>query len=211
MNRFRSAPGALLFVALLASAPSVSFAQGAKKPSAPPATPPNPPASGRPAVTWKLDNGLEVAFLRSTRTPLVSVQVWYRVGSREEAPDKRGTARLLQLLAFEGSEHVRAGDHARLVRAYGGFVNAGTSEDATFFQNTVPAEYLDLALHLEADRMRGLVLREPVLDAHRAALDGELRRADQAPLTRGLRLFLEAAYKRHPYRWSAGGRAEDLG
>jgi zinc protease len=114
------------------------------------------------------------------------------------------------MLAFEGSEHVRAGDYARLVRAYGGFVNSGTSEDATFFQDTLPAEYMDLALRLEADRMRGLVLREPTLVAQRAALEAELKRSEQVALTRGLRGFLEAAFKRHPYRWSASGRLEDL-
>jgi zinc protease len=162
------------------------------------------------AVTWKLDNGLQVAFLHSARSPLVSVQVWYRAGSKEEPPDRRGTARLLQSLAFEGSLHVRPGDHARLVRACGGFVNAATSEDATYYQETVPAQYLDLALRLEADRMRELRLNDRVLEAHKSALAAELKRNESAGVSRGLRGFLEVAYTVHPYRWTADGRLEDL-
>jgi zinc protease len=161
-------------------------------------------------TTFSLDNGLEVAHARIGRVPLVSVQLWYRAGSRDEKPDRRGTARMLQALMFEGSERVRPGDHARFVHDLGGFARALTSEDATFYENTLPREYLDFAMALEAERMQHLTIRDGALETVRRGLAAELRQQEQGPLARGFASFLEAAFTQHPYRWTAAGASADI-
>jgi zinc protease len=94
------------------------------------------PAKGKSALAlptlerFKLDNGLEVAFMPLSGAPAVSVQVWYRAGSKDEARDRRGSAHMFEHMMFKGSQHVRSEDHERVLSALGGYVNAATNEDA---------------------------------------------------------------------------------
>jgi predicted Zn-dependent peptidase len=100
-----------------------------------------------------LDNGLRVVVSPTPGLGVVAVNLWYDVGSRHEEPHRQGFAHLFEHLMFQGSRHVRAGDHFALLQGNGGSLNATTSFDRTNYFEAMPAGVLDLALWLEADRM----------------------------------------------------------
>lgn len=164
--------------------------------------------------TWTLPNGLQVAYVPLHRAPVVSVQVWYRAGSKDEPSNRRGLARVVQHGLFEGSAHVRPGDHQAYLAGVGGYADATTIEDATALQNLVPSHYFDLVMRLEADRMRGadrgVAWRPELMKAARSEATQDLARASSDPLKQGVWPFLELVYQRHPYAWESVGRAEDI-
>lgn len=166
-----------------------------------------------PIETFQLTNGLRVAYIHVEGAPVVAVQVWYRAGSKDEPRDRRGTARMFEQLMFEGSTHVPAGAHARYLTGVGGVATAQADEDSTHFVDTVPAEYLDLAIHLEADRMRDLVFRKQAIDDARATLAAQMH-DEQASAgwleTKAYEQFLAFAYTKHPYAWTADGEGGSL-
>jgi zinc protease len=159
---------------------------------------------------FDLENGLQVAFMHVDTAPVVSVQVWYHVGSKDEPRNRRGSAHMFEHIMFKGSDHVKPEDHARLVNELGGYVNAHTTEDATFYHQTLPAEYMDFALELEAERMRHLLFRKEMIDTEREVVKEEIRQDENNPVTVGFLRFLELAYTKHPYAWTAGGTIADL-
>jgi zinc protease len=202
---------ALAAAALAALAPAAAAAPPAK-PAAPPAkTGAGSSALALPALErFRLDNGLEVAFLPLPGAPAISVQVWYHVGSKDEPRDRRGSAHMFEHMMFKGSQRVRAEDHARSVSRIGGYVNAVTNEDATYYVNVLPADYLDHALALEAERMRNLLFREEMVATEREVVKEEIRQQENNPLAQGLLKFLGVAFSKHPYAWNAGGTIADL-
>lgn len=160
---------------------------------------------------FRLDNGLEVVFVRSARVPVVTVQVWYKVGTRDEPNGRRGMARFFERLMFQGSTRVKPGDHARLLDDLGGSVAAFTTEDATVMQETVPSGYLDFVLELEADRMRGLVLRDSARRAELAILkEDRARKVDQDPVGLIFARLRELAFAAHPYASTPPGDPDEL-
>ncbi len=163
-----------------------------------------------PIETFTLSNGLAVAVLRTDVVPAVSVQLWYRAGSKDEPRDRRGLAQVLARAMWKGSQRVRPDAHAQLVAALGGQVSGGTDEDSTHFGDDLPAGYLDFALQLEAERMRGLQLRDTVIQAEREQLAAEMKQEDASPLAKGLRRLLELAFTKHSYAWPSGGAVGDL-
>lgn len=160
--------------------------------------------------TFSLPNGLQVAVLRNDAAPVVSVQVWYRAGSKDEPRDRRGSAHMFEHLMFKGTTRVRPDVHAGSINALGGYVNAVTDEDATHYVNTVSANYMDYVIQLEAERMRNLLFVKPVVDAEREIVKDELRRQDGSPFAKGLLRCLGVAYLKHPYAWGSSGHAKDL-
>jgi len=159
---------------------------------------------------WTLDNGLQVAFLPMPSAPSVTVQVWYHVGSKNEASDRRGSAHMFEHMMFKGTEHMRAEEHARALSGLGGYVNAFTTEDVTAYHNTVPADYLDFAVQLEAERMRNLWFRDDMITTEKEVVKEEIRQQENNPLYKGFLRFLQIAFKVHPYSWTAGGALADL-
>jgi len=208
-----------LVLALVCLAP-VALAQPAAKPPAAAAKPPVAKAKGKgkakPALKLPtiervtLDNGLEVAFMHVDTAPVVSVQVWYHVGSKDEPRNRRGSAHMFEHMMFKGTEHVRPEEHAREINRVGGYVNAQTNEDATFYFETLPADYLDFALQLEAERMRHLLFREDMVKTEREVVKEEIRQQENNPVAKGFLRFLEIAYTKHPYAWTAAGTIKDL-
>ena len=160
--------------------------------------------------TWTLDNGLQVAFLPSDAAPVVAVEVWYHAGAKDEPNNRRGSAHMFEHMMFKGTERVRSEEHAQHIGRLGGYVNAATSEDATWYINVVPREYLDFVCQLEAERMRSLIFREDMIATEREVVKEEIRQQENSPFIKGFRRFLEVAYTRHPYSWTAGGYIEDL-
>ena len=100
-----------------------------------------------------LDNGLRVIVSPTPGLGVVAVNLWYDVGSRHEEPHRQGFAHLFEHLMFQGSRHVKSGDHFALLQGHGASLNATTSFDRTNYFEAMPAGVLDLALWLEADRM----------------------------------------------------------
>ena len=106
-----------------------------------------------PTLGRTLDNGLRVVVNPTPGLGVVAVNLWYDVGSRHEQPHRQGFAHLFEHLMFQGSRHVKSGDHFALLQGRGGSLNATTSFDRTNYFESGPSGILDLALWLEADRM----------------------------------------------------------
>lgn len=164
-----------------------------------------------PAIeAFALSNGLQVAVLRVDTAPVVSVQLWYHAGSKDEPRERRGIARMFEHMLFKGTSHVRPEFHALSINSLGGYTNAAADEDATHFVDTLPAEYVDYAIQLEAERMRNLVLRKPMVDLEREVVKNDIRQQEAAPLARSLMRCLQVAYLKHPYASTASGNAKQI-
>src|SRR6266540_3092864 len=103
--------------------------------------------------TYFLDNGLHVVLNEDHSAPLVAVNLWYHVGSKDERRGRTGFAHLFEHMLFSGSEHVGNNEHFRYVQAVGGILNGTTFFDRTNYFETLPSNYLALGLWLESDRM----------------------------------------------------------
>jgi predicted Zn-dependent peptidase len=131
---------------------------------------------------FTLPNGLEVLYSEDHSTPIVTVDLWYRVGSRNERPGRSGFAHLFEHMMFQGSAHVKKSEHIQLVERAGGAANGSTHDDYTNYYETVPSNRLNLALWLEADRMRSLAVTQENLDNQRETVKEEKRlRVDNQP------------------------------
>src|SRR6267378_1225957 len=131
---------------------------------------------------FTLPNGLRVIYSEDHSTPVVSVDVWYEVGSRNERPGRSGFAHLFEHMMFQGSAHVKKTEHNQLLERAGADFNGSTAEDRTNYYETVPSNRLNLALWLEADRMRSLAITEENFENQRQAVKEERRlRVDNQP------------------------------
>ncbi len=165
---------------------------------------------------WKvtqdtLANGLTVVILEDHRAPVVSLQVWYKVGSRNEQLGITGISHLLEHLMFRGTPKYGEGEFSRLVQERGGSHNAFTAEDNTvYFENTA-APHLDLLLELEADRMANLTLDDTGFAAEKKIVMEERRmRTVDEPAAELMEQVSAAAYTAHPYGWPVVGWMSDL-
>jgi zinc protease len=167
-----------------------------------------------PLAETRLDNGLRVIVNPDHNVPVVAVNLWYDVGSADEAPDRTGLAHLFEHLMFQGSAHVKSGDHIGLAQAAGGSVNATTSYDRTNYFEAVPTSAVRQMLWLEADRLG--TLRETVdqasLDNQREVVKEEKRqRYDNVPYGDVWHRILALAFPEgHPYSHPTIGSMEDL-
>lgn len=202
---------AVAIAVVVAAAPAVA-AEGPRRPSkAKPATPATVAPPRLDVRSWELANGLKVLFLADHRAPLATVQIFYHVGSKDEQVGTRGVAHMFEHMMFKGSEHVPPEEHARILKEVGGQSNAFTTEDITGYHQTVPPSYLELAIHLEAERMRALKLFPATVDSERKVVEEEKRlRIDNNPIGKAIETFRALAYTKHPYRWTAAGIIEDL-
>src|SRR5688572_8783109 len=114
-----------------------------------------------------LPNGLRVLYVPLKQTPVVHVRLLYHVGSRDERPDRQGFAHMFEHMMFRGSAHVEPEEHMKLIGIVGGESNAFTSFDQTTYVNTVPANHLEMALYLEADRMASFKVTEAAYKTER--------------------------------------------
>ena len=126
-------------------------------------------------TTHTLSNGLAVILLEEHAVPMINLQVCYHVGSKDEQPGRTGFAHLFEHLMFKGSAHVGPDEHSRIIEAVGGFDNAETGDDTTYFFETFPGHYLERALWLEADRMGSLNVDEANFESEREVVKEELR------------------------------------
>lgn len=162
-------------------------------------------------VEHRLQNGMQVLVLREPRAPLVTHQVWYRVGSRNENLGKTGLSHLTEHLMFKGTDKYKAKEFSRLVQKAGGNDNAFTSKDYTAYFQTGPKTELKLWMDMEADRMRGLKVDEKNFETEKKVVLEERRlRTEDDPVSFLMEELVAAAYKAHPYQWPIIGWYHDV-
>lgn len=160
---------------------------------------------------YTLENGLRVIFNQDNSIPVVSVAVYYDVGSRNEREGRTGFAHLFEHMMFQGSENVPKAGHFQYVMKAGGTMNGTTSSERTNYYETLPANQLPLALWLESDRMRSLAVTQENLDNQREAVKEEKRlRYDNQPYGEVFDLVNEMIYKNFANAHSTIGSMEDL-
>jgi predicted Zn-dependent peptidase len=159
----------------------------------------------------KLKNGLRVIVSEDHSAPVFAIAVQYNVGSRDEKKGRTGFAHLFEHMMFKGSENVGPGEHPYMMFMYGGNMNGTTNKDRTLYYEVLPANQLDLALFLEADRMKSLVITKDALDNQRNA-DQEERRlgVDNQPYGRTFEVLEELAFDNPAYEHSVIGSMADL-
>jgi len=159
----------------------------------------------------KLDNGLRALIVESHDAPVIDVQVWYHVGSKNEVAGRTGFAHLFEHLMFDGTRNLASNEFSDYIIRSGGTDNAYTTEDTTVFWETVPSNMLPVVLWLEADRMRNLDINEKVFNNERQVVEEERRmRFDNPPYGTVVETLYDHAYTVHPYRHMTIGSMEDL-
>jgi predicted Zn-dependent peptidase len=159
----------------------------------------------------KLDNGLLALIVESHDAPVIDVQVWYHVGSKNEVAGRTGFAHFFEHLMFDGTRNLSNNEFSDYIVRSGGTDNAYTTEDTTVFWETVPSNMLPVVLWLEADRMRNLDINEKVFNTERQVVEEERRlRFDNPPYGTVVETLYDHAYTVHPYRHMTIGSMEDL-
>jgi zinc protease len=162
-------------------------------------------------TTTMLPNGMQVVFLEDHSTPIVHLQMWYHVGSKNERPGRTGFAHFFEHMMFKGSKNVEPEGHPSYISSVGGQSNAYTNEDATVFWETVPSQYLPLILWLEADRLGSLRIDERAFKNEREVVKEERRmRIENQPYGRLQEIIADQAFQVHPYKHPVIGSMKDL-
>jgi predicted Zn-dependent peptidase len=163
---------------------------------------------------YRLPNGLRVVLNEDHSAPLVAINLWYHVGSKNERPGRTGFAHLFEHMLFSGSENVGNNEHFRHVQSVGGVLNGSTFFDRTNYYETLPSNYLALGLWLEADRMGFFVnaITQEKLDIQREVVKEERRqRYDNVPYGTAFERLLALAYHDdYSYHWATIGSMTDL-
>jgi zinc protease len=157
-----------------------------------------------------LPNGLQVVVLEDHSCPIVAVQVWYHVGSKNEDPQRQGFAHMFEHMMFRGTDRLGPKGHMDLLRRVGGDCNAYTSFDQTVYINKVPSNQLELAFWLEAERMAFLKVDDESLHTERAVVEEERRLGLNRPYGTVLERVLPTVFRESPYRWSTIGQIPHL-
>ncbi len=158
-----------------------------------------------------LQNGLKLILLENHRAPLITFQVWYRVGSRNEAWGKTGLSHMLEHMMFKGTKTVGPEEFSRVIQENGGNDNAFTSEDFTAYFENLSADRIRVPIRLESDRMQNLVLREEDFHTERMVVIEERRlRTEDNPQAYLTEQMEATAFQTQPYHWPVIGWMEDL-
>ncbi len=167
-----------------------------------------------PVHEFRLDNGLRVTVSPDHCAPVVAVNLWYDVGSRDERVGQWGLAHLFEHLMFEGSAHTGKGEHLQLMQSVGGQVNATTWFDRTNYFETIPASAVELALWLEADRLGTVgdhLTPENLANQREVVMSERRQRYDNAPYGDVLEHIVQMAFPPdHPYGHTTIGSPPDL-
>lgn len=160
---------------------------------------------------YRHSNGLDVILHEDHKAPIVHVLIWYHVGSKDESFDRTGFAHLFEHMMFQGSENVGKTEHFTYVQGVGGTLNATTGQDRTNYFQTVPREYLGMALWLEADRMRSLKVTDENFRNQLSVVKEERKqRYDNAPYGLWYMTLLDMLYQGSTYAWGPIGSMEHL-
>ncbi len=198
---------AVVFLMLVLAAPAAAQTPAASPPA-------SPSRIDVPYSQFTLPNGLRVVIHEDHSVPLVTVNMWYHVGSARERAGRTGFAHLFEHLMFMGSGHVKPGEFDQWLEAAGGDNNGSTETDRTNYWINVPANSLELALFLESDRMGYLLdtMTPKTVDAQRDVVKNERRQSvENRPYGMAEVVLGELLYPQgHPYHWPVIGYMEDL-
>jgi zinc protease len=162
-------------------------------------------------ISRELPNGLRIIMLEDHAAPVINLQMWFHVGSKDEKAGRTGFAHLFEHLMYKGSAHVPAEEHSRLIEAIGGFDNAFTADDMTVFWETFPNNYLERVLWLEADRLGSLNVDQTNFESEREVVKEERRvRVDNQPYGKVIEDLYARAFDVHPYHHTTIGSMDDL-
>ncbi|MBV6471411.1 MAG: putative zinc protease [Nitrospirae bacterium] len=160
---------------------------------------------------FTLSNDMKVILVEVPKAPVATVQVWYKVGSRNEVMGRAGLSHMLEHMMFKGTAKYPKGTFSRLVRKNGGMDNAFTSQDFTAYFENLAADRVSLALELEADRMQGLILDANEFKTEREVVKEERRlRNEDDPQGALVEALFAQAFMSHPYHWPVIGWFSDL-
>lgn len=157
-----------------------------------------------------LDNGMKIITLEDFSCPIVTVDLWYHVGSKDENPERQGFAHMFEHMMFRGTDRLGPTDHFDYIRRVGGNCNGYTSFDQTVYVQTVPANQLELVLWLEAERMSFLKIDQAAFDTERKVVEEERRLGLSGPYGGLEEKALAEVFKVHPYRWPPIGKIPHL-
>jgi len=164
-----------------------------------------------PVEKQTLDNGMTVFMIPDHSCPSITVQVWYKTGSRNERPGITGISHLFEHLMFKGTTKFPGGTFDKLVESNGGWDNAWTWVDNTAYYEVMPSEKIELALELEADRCRNLKLDKENVDSERNVVINErLWSVDNSPEGSLYEVLINNSFVSHPYRWEVIGFLDDI-
>src|SRR5438552_493448 len=167
-----------------------------------------------PPISYRhrtLANGLQVYSVEEHSAPTVAIHVWYHVGSKDDPPGRSGFAHLFEHMMFKSTAHMKAEMMDRLTEDVGGYNNAQTGDDTTFYYEELPSNYLQTLLWAEADRMGSLNVDEANFNSEREVVKEEFRTSVLAP-PYGLFYYdiTKDSFSTHPYRRPTIGSIEDL-
>lgn len=164
-----------------------------------------------PVEKHVLDNGLTVLISEDHSTPVVTYQVWYKVGSKNERPGITGISHLCEHMMFKGSKNIGPEEHARIVQANGGINNAWTHFDMTCYWEKLANDKLELAINLESEREKNLTPTQETFSSEREVVKEERRMGtDNSPFGAVFEQMLNSAFVAHPYHWLVVGFMSDL-
>ena len=173
-------------------------------------TAPEPPAQGAPVTKTQLSNGLTVLLKEIHTAPIISHWVWYRVGSRDEAPGITGVSHWVEHMLFKGTPAFPASVLDKAISREGGFWNAMTFLDWTTFFETMPADKIDLALRLESDRMVNSLFEPEEVESERTVIISERQGNENEPMFKLGEELQSIAFRVHPYHHEVIGDMVDL-
>jgi len=173
--------------------------------------PPAGTAAGPKIQEYILANGLKVLLVEEPKAPVVTVQIWYKVGSRHEVMGRAGLSHMLEHMMFKGTKKYGKGEFSKIIKKNGGNDNAFTSQDYTAYFENLAADKLELALEMESDRLQGLLLDDKEFQLEREVVKEErrLRTEDNPQAYLGEQMYAQA-FMVHPYHWPTIGWFNDL-
>lgn len=160
---------------------------------------------------FALNNGLKILLVEEPKAPVITVQIWYKVGSRNEVMGRAGLSHMLEHMMFKGTPRYGKGEFSKIIKKNGGNDNAFTSQDYTAYFENLAADKLALALEMEADRLQGLLLDDKEFQLEREVVKEERRlRIEDVPPAYLVEQMYAQAFMTHPYHWPIIGWFNDL-
>jgi zinc protease len=164
-----------------------------------------------PVEKYTLDNGMTVLISEDHSAPVVTYQVWRKVGSKNERPGITGISHLCEHMMFKGSKNIGPEEHSKVIQANGGVDNAGTSFDYTMYWERIASDKLELAINLEAERQKYLNPIQETFSSEREVVKEERRMAvDNSPYGLLFEQLLNTSFVAHPYHWHVIGFMSDI-
>lgn len=162
-------------------------------------------------IEYNLKNGLHVIIYQDNTSPIVNVGAMYHVGSKNERADRTGFAHLFEHLLFKGTKNIPEGEMENYMRAAGGYSNASTTADRTYYYTILPSNQLRLGLWIESERMLHPIISEKAINTEKEVVKEESRqRYDSNPFGRVPAKMQAVEYKEYPYRWPVIGSMDHL-